>query len=288
MRKRFAYALTAGLLSSGAPAGLFGVRLARKQGGGISSPQMRGHITDERASYLYVGATTAVIFGLFGYLLGRKVDALGHLSQTDSLTGLLNARGFSTRLTDELKRSRRYREPLTLLFLDLDGLKQINDRYGHRAGSLALRKVARVIRSELRETDVAARWGGDEFTLIAQKTGADTGMALADRLRRRIAARMAAWPLTASIGVATALPSIRAPLEPKALLREADLAMYAGQEARKEWHLHIWIGCAVDTHGRAEWIARTSTDLNRPSRCLKILNRTRLFTNRQRSLQAPQ
>jgi len=169
MQKRFAYALTAGLLSSGAPAGLLGVRLARKQGSGVELPQVRRH-PDERASYVYVCATTAVIFGMCGYLLGRKVDALAQLSETDSLTGLLNARGFSARLCDELKRSRRYREPLTLLFFDLDGLKDINDLHGHRAGSMALRKAARVIRSELRETDVAARWGGDEFTLIAQKT----------------------------------------------------------------------------------------------------------------------
>jgi diguanylate cyclase (GGDEF)-like protein len=217
MEKRFAYALTAGLLSSGAPAGLLGVKLAKKQG--------------ERASYLYVGATTAVIFGACGYVLGRKMDALAQLSHTDPLTGLLNGRGFSARLTDELKRSHRYCEPLTLLFLDLDGLKHINDRHGHRAGSMALRKVARVIRSELRETDVAARWGGDEFALIAQKTGTETGMAFAERIRRRIADRMAAWPLTASIGVATAdVPGTLPAVEPNALLREADLAMY---EAKK-------------------------------------------------------
>ena len=234
MEKRFAYALTAGLLSSGAPAGLLGVRLARRQGGGVSLPQARRHVADERASYLYVGATTAVIFGVCGYLLGRKVDALAQLSHTDSLTGLLNARGFSVRLADELKRSRRYRDPLTLLFLDLDGLKRINDRHGHRAGSMALRKVARVIRSELRETDVAARWGGDEFTLIAQKTGVETGMALAERIRRRIEDRMAKWPLTASVGIATAeLSRTSAALEPNALLREADLAMYEAKKRGK-------------------------------------------------------
>jgi len=233
MQKRFTYALAAGVLSSGAPAGLLGVRLTRKPCDGISLQRVRRHITDERASYLYVGATTAVIFGMFGYLLGRRVDALAQLSETDSLTGLLNARGFSARLGDELKRSRRYREPLTLLFFDLDGLKDINDRHGHRAGSMALRRAARIIRSELRETDVAARWGGDEFTLIAQKTGAETGMALADRIRRRIADRMAAWPLTASVGVATADPQNTAALEPKALLGEADLAMYEAKKRGK-------------------------------------------------------
>jgi diguanylate cyclase (GGDEF)-like protein len=242
MQKRFAYALTAGLLSSGAPAGLLGGRLVKKQGGGISLPQVQRDITDEYTSYVFVGATTAVIFGMFGYLLGRKVDTLAQLSETDSLTGLLNARGFSARLCEELKRSSRYREPLTLLFFDLDGLKDINDRHGHRAGSMALRKAARIIRSELRETDVAARWGGDEFTLIAQKTGTETGIALADRIRRRIADRMAAWPLTASVGVATADPQNTAALEPTALLREADLAMYEAKKRGKNSTFHIRTG----------------------------------------------
>jgi len=232
MQKRFAYALTAGLLSSGAPAGLLGVRLARKQPDGWLS-QVRRRIGDERASYVYVGATTAFIFGMFGYLLGRKVDVLSQLSETDSLTGLLNARGFSARLRDELKRSLRYREPLTLLFFDLDGLKDINDRYGHRAGSMALRKASSVIRTELRETDVAARWGGDEFTLIAQRTDAATGLALANRIRRRIADRMAAWPLTVSVGVATTNLQNPAGLDPTALLREADLAMYEAKKRGK-------------------------------------------------------
>ena len=194
-----------------------------------------------------MSATTAVIFGMFGYLLGRKVDTLAQLSETDSLTGLMNARGFSARFRDELKWSRRYREPLTLLFFDLDGLKDINDRHGHRAGSMALRKAACVIRAEMRETDVAARWGGDEFTLIAQKTGAETGMALADRIRRRIADRMAAWPLTASVGVATADAQNIGALEPTALLREADLAMYEAKKRGKNHTFHIRTGPAM-TH----------------------------------------
>jgi diguanylate cyclase (GGDEF)-like protein len=182
---------------------------------------------------VYVGVAAAVIYGTFGYLLGRKVDALAQLSVTDSLTGLLNARGFSARLDHELRRSRRYREPITLLFIDIDGLKDINDRYGHRAGSMALRKAARVIRSELRETDLAARWGGDEFTLIAQKTSMDSGTALADRIRCRIAERMAAWPLTVSVGVATADLQQTPAIEPTVLLREADLGMYEAKKRGK-------------------------------------------------------
>jgi diguanylate cyclase (GGDEF)-like protein len=238
MQKRFTYALAAGVLSSGPSAGLLGARIARQQGESLSLRKIRRHVGNAGISCGYLAATT-VMFGVFGYLLGRQVDTLAELSETDGLTGLFNARGFSDRLAMELKRARRYREPLTLLFVDLDGLKAINDRRGHRAGSMALRKVGRLIRSELRGTDVAARWGGDEFTLIAQKTNADTGMELADRIRRRIAEKMARWPLTVSIGVATADPhTAAATLEPAALLREADLAMYEAKKRGKNRTVH--------------------------------------------------
>jgi diguanylate cyclase (GGDEF)-like protein len=237
MQKRFTYALAAGFLSSGPPAGLLGVRMARQHPHILSVRDIRRHIGDAGISCGYVAATT-VMFGVCGYLLGRKVDALAQLSETDGLTGLLNARGFAGRLATELKRTRRYREPLTLLFVDLDGLKAINDRRGHRAGSMALRRVGRVIRSELRDTDVAARWGGDEFTLIAQRTNAETGMELAERIRRRVAEKMARWPLTVSIGVATADAHTAATVEPAALLREADLAMYEAKKRGKNRTAH--------------------------------------------------
>jgi predicted signal transduction protein with EAL and GGDEF domain len=114
---------------------------------------------------------------------------------------------------------------------------------------MALRKASSVIRTELRETDVAARWGGDEFTLIAQRTDAATGLALANRIRRRIADRMAAWPLTVSVGVATTNLQNPAGLDPTALLREADLAMYEAKKRGKNSTSHS-AGRAIDDHQR--------------------------------------
>jgi hypothetical protein len=151
MRRRYFYALTAGVLSSGAPAGLLGIRLVRRDKD-KSLHRMRSEIAADRAAYIYIGAATAVIFALFGYVLGRHADELADLSETDALTQLLNARGFSSRLRAEIRRAKRYREPLSVLFLDVDSLKRINDRHGHRAGSDALRQVASVIRAELRAT----------------------------------------------------------------------------------------------------------------------------------------
>ena len=130
--------------------------------------------------------------------------------------------------------SKRYREPLSLLFLDLDGLKNINDRHGHRAGSDALRQVGRLIRAELRETDTGARWGGDEFTIIAPNTERAEAVTFAERIRARIARHEADWPMTASIGVATLdCDDVRMPVDAHTLLRNADAAMYEAKRRGK-------------------------------------------------------
>jgi diguanylate cyclase (GGDEF)-like protein len=215
MLRRYSYALTAGVLSLGAP-DLLGVRLAR-----------------------------SVIFATFGYVLGRQADLLDELSQTDPLTRLLNARGFAGRLNAEIKRSRRYREPLSLLFLDVDGLKTINDRHGHRAGSEVLREVAGVIRTELRETDTGARWGGDEFTVIAPNTSKDAATRFAERIRARVADHAGDWPITASIGVAT-LDETGMPADAVALMRASDDAMYEAKRRGKNAVV------AAETNGAAE------------------------------------
>jgi diguanylate cyclase (GGDEF)-like protein len=232
MRRRFSYALTAGVLSSGAPAGLLGIRLANSRNDRMSLGAVRNELASDRVAYMYVGGATAVIFALFGYILGRQADKLAALSETDALTELLNARGFSSRLRTEIKRSQRYREPFSLLFLDLDDLKGINDRHGHRAGSEALQQVAGVIRAELRETDTAARWGGDEFAILAPNTGKDPALSLAERIRGRIAEQGMPWPLTASIGVATLDDRDEAmPADSRALLRAVDAALYEAKRS---------------------------------------------------------
>ena len=246
MRRRFSYALTAGVLSSGAPAGLLGIRLARREDE-MSLHRLRSEIAADRAAYMYIGGATALIFALFGYILGRHADQLADLSETDPLTRLLNARGFAARLRGELKRSRRYREPLSVLFLDVDGLKSINDRHGHRAGSQALRDVATVIRAQLRATDTGARWGGDEFTIIAPNTKRDEAVACAERIRNSIAAHTGEWSMTASIGIATLdSDDSRMRGDEHTLLHDADAAMYEAKRRGKNTVV------AVHTNGAAE------------------------------------
>ena len=229
MRRRHTYALAGGLASAGAPIGLLGVRLRqnRRRRTRLSLRALRAELASDRAGYAYVGASTAIAFSLFGYLLGRQADWLAALSETDALTGLANARALVDRLEKELARSRRYRQPLALLFVDLDGLKRINDGHGHAAGDHAIRRAAHVIQSELRQPDLGARWGGDEFAVVAPSTSHAAALALAERIRALVADQRTAVPLTASIGVATIDPVADGDVPgAAALMRAADAALY--------------------------------------------------------------
>jgi diguanylate cyclase (GGDEF)-like protein len=159
-------------------------------------------------------------------LLLRRMEAL---SVTDDLTRLYNSRYLNQVLRRESKRAVRTSRPLSLLFIDLDGFKLINDTYGHLSGSQALVEAAAVIRGSARETDIAARFGGDEFALILPDTGSIGAVAVAERVCERIATHIflaeqgTPIRLTASVGVAT-LPG--AASSPEELVQAADSAMY--------------------------------------------------------------
>ena len=139
-------------------------------------------------------------------------------------------------LRRETKRASRSGRPLSLLFIDLDGFKAVNDTHGHLCGSRALVEAAAVIRGSARETDVVARFGGDEFALVLPDTGGEGAFAVGERIRERIAAHtfLAAdgldIHLTASVGVAT-LPDVAASAEE--LVQAADAAMYRVKDAAR-------------------------------------------------------
>lgn len=157
----------------------------------------------------------------------RRIEAL---SVTDDLTSLYNSRYLNQVLHRESKRATRSGRPLSLLFLDLDGFKSVNDRFGHLCGSRALVEAANLIRRCARETDVTARFGGDEFAVVLPDTGSEGAVAVAERVCARIAAHAFLGAsdgldirLTASVGVAT-LPDVAGSAEE--LIKAADVAMY--------------------------------------------------------------
>jgi diguanylate cyclase (GGDEF)-like protein len=166
-------------------------------------------------------------------LLLKRAEAL---SVTDDLTHLYNSRYLNLVLRRETKRASRSGRPLSLLFIDLDGFKAVNDTHGHLFGSRALVEAAAVIRSSARETDVVARFGGDEFALVLPDTGGEGAYAVGERIRERIAAHKFLaddgldMHLTASVGVAT-LPDVAASAEE--LVQAADKAMYQVKETGK-------------------------------------------------------
>jgi len=158
-----------------------------------------------------------------------RVQRAEALSVTDDLTQLYNSRYLSEVLRREAKRASRSGQPLSLLFIDLDGFKGINDMHGHLYGSRALVEAAGLIRDSARETDIVARFGGDEFAVVLPDTGAEGAVAVGDRIRERVAQHVflaregVNYRLTASAGVAT-LPDIANTVEE--LLQAADDAMY--------------------------------------------------------------
>jgi diguanylate cyclase (GGDEF)-like protein len=192
--------------------------------------------------YAYLLVATLAMMTILGWIVGRKEDLLEELSVTDPLTGLANRRRMRAAAADELNRSARYGTPLALLLVDLDRLKEINDRHGHANGDRALELVADGLRRSCRATDVAARFGGDEFVVLAVNTTANEALALAHRIRAAVKRSSAiaagrAKPEaqihhTVSIGVAdldtAALPSF------DALHAAADRALYAAKIAGRD------------------------------------------------------
>jgi diguanylate cyclase (GGDEF)-like protein len=182
-----------------------------------------------------------VIELLCGSLVRALANAIDYHDATrqtliDDLTRLYNVRYLYQTLDNEIRRARRYGSAVSVVFMDLDGFKLVNDAYGHRAGSVTLTEVAEVITMSVRESDFVARYGGDEFVLMLPETPARRAVQMAERVRSQISAHRfnggvgADIYLTASFGVAS-FPEHAT--EAEKLIELADAAMYEAKQRNK-------------------------------------------------------
>jgi diguanylate cyclase (GGDEF)-like protein/PAS domain S-box-containing protein len=156
-------------------------------------------------------------------------DLLRHLAATDALTGLGNYRRLSEALESEIKRSDRTGRAFALLMFDLDGMKQINDSYGHLAGNRALCRLADIFRFSCRSIDTPARYGGDEFAIVLPETGAKDAMIVGKRICERLSSDREGPMLSVSIGTAV-YPEDGATID--SLFQSADRALYAMKQQK--------------------------------------------------------
>jgi two-component system cell cycle response regulator len=164
-------------------------------------------------------------------------EELRRLARFDALTGLCNRRYLCDRLTQEMLRARRYGSPLSILLIDLDHFKRINDTYGHIMGDTVLATVAGIIRDTIRATDIPGRYGGEELCVVLTETKIAGALLVAERLRRRIAAERfpiangGMFHVTCSIGLAQYRDDIK---DLVAFLELADRALYQAKASGRD------------------------------------------------------
>ncbi len=172
--------------------------------------------------------------GIFSTVLGRMGERQRGLSRRESLTGCFNRRAFYELFPREAERARRLGQGLSLVFLDIDHFKRINDRFGHEFGDRVLQQLGARLQGTVRETDLLFRWGGEEFVILLGHTAAGDAPTLAERVREAVETRPfldgeMSGPVRVTVSVGTA-GTADYPVDPDTLLARADAACYKAKE----------------------------------------------------------
>jgi diguanylate cyclase (GGDEF)-like protein len=197
--------------------------------------QLNGQVYSSQVVPLLNMATRLVFFMASATIVSRLrlvLDREKVFSRTDILTGIFNRTAFYDLTSSEIERLRRYKRVFTVVYIDLDNFKTVNDSYGHAEGDALLKAIAETIQASLRPTDVLARMGGDEFMILLPETGAESAQIVIERLRTSLAERMLArsYAVTLSMGVVTC--SVAPPSVDK-LINLADEQMYVAKKSGK-------------------------------------------------------
>jgi diguanylate cyclase (GGDEF)-like protein len=171
-----------------------------------------------------------------GERLTRERREMEKQAAHDALTGLHNRRTFEERLAHEFERAKRYGRPMSILMIDVDNFKSINDNYGHPCGDVVLQRIAQVIAGRTRKADIAARYGGEEFVVLLPEIGLEGGVQTGEKLRQEIAAMRIdnhAAPLSPTVSIGVASTSARRYPDPSSVVQDADLALYKAKGAGK-------------------------------------------------------
>jgi diguanylate cyclase (GGDEF)-like protein len=181
-----------------------------------------------------------VLIELFSQLVGASIgniklfEKIQRQATTDGLTGLVNHKTFYETLEKELNRSRRYGGQISLIMVDVDDLKRINDTYGHRAGDKVIKEISRRIKQCIRQIDTAARYGGDEFAVILPNTPLKDATIVSERMVEAVSLTPATWkkeqiPLSISVGVG----QYDSDINPEDITSRSDQALYSAKQAGK-------------------------------------------------------
>lgn len=206
---------------------------------GLVNLKEPGALTDAGFFSAMTGVRIAVLFlsGLpFIALLSRRQIEQEKLVRLDDITGLCNHRQLLKALDRELARSKRYRQPLSVLMIDIDGFKNINDRYGHLAGDQILQEMGPLFSRGIREVDIAGRYGGDEFLMILPHTKYEEAQRLAWRLWSNVRRHAFKFegelvPVSLSVGISS-LQDLGEDADGFDLIRGADQAMFNAKNAK--------------------------------------------------------
>jgi len=209
------YVVVVPLAADGVQIGALVVELGRRQAGGMERRVLA--MTEQMAAHAALALRNAWL-----------LDQVRELADTDGLTGLSNRRAFDAMLAREIDRSQRTGQSVSLLLLDIDHFKLLNDTHGHQMGDEVLRELGALLKRRTRQMDMPARYGGEEFVVILSGCDEDVAFDIAERFRQAIAEAPTPVPITVSIGVGTCpVDATDAP----GLIKAADSALYASKEA---------------------------------------------------------